>query len=86
MLVLKWIVILIPIVTLAKSIKKSEINGKKIVCSKEAYNCPSYKGKKAWKRLKSCADVKIVWQACKSDVHGLDKDNDGKPCEKDCSF
>lgn len=62
------------------------INGKPVECKKEAYNCPSYKGKKVWKRLNNCDEVRIVWNTCSGDVHGLDRDNDGKPCEKDCDL
>ena len=57
---------------------------KGIICTKETYNCPSYKGKYQSKRLKDCKAVKKVWNECKRDVHRLDSDNDGWPCEKDC--
>lgn len=62
------------------------INGAPIICDHEAYNCPSYRGKYQNKRLKNCEDVRLVWDTCKTDVHGLDQDGDGKPCEHDCSF
>lgn len=62
------------------------VNGNPINCSHEAYNCPSYTGKYQSKRLKNCDEVRIVWDTCKDDVHDLDRDNDGKPCEKDCRF
>ncbi len=62
------------------------VNGKPIICSREAYNCPSYDGPLQNKRLKNCDDVKLVWEKCKKDVHGLDEDMDGIPCEKDYCF
>ncbi|MFT6068946.1 MAG: hypothetical protein ACJAT2_003775 [Bacteriovoracaceae bacterium] len=58
---------------------------KGIICTKETYNCPSYTGKYQGKRLKNCKAVLRVWKKCKRDVHGLDSDNDGWPCEKNCS-
>jgi hypothetical protein len=66
------------------SAEKIMINDAPVVCDKEAYNCPSYKGPYQNKRLKSCKDVMLVWKTCKSDVHDLDRDGDGKPCEEDC--
>jgi len=39
----------------------------------------------SWKRLQNCEEVKLVWHICKNDVHGLDADNDNKPCEVECS-
>jgi hypothetical protein len=61
-------------------------NDREIECSKEMYNCPSYKGKKQPKRLRSCDDVKKVWSKCGvSDPHGLDRDRDRIPCEKLCN-
>jgi hypothetical protein len=62
------------------------INGKLLDCNNEVYNCPSYNGKYVNKRLKSCIDVETVWKNCKSDIHDLDRDKDGKPCDKDCLF
>ncbi|WP_419168786.1 hypothetical protein [Halobacteriovorax sp.] len=68
----------------ASDIKLS--NGKSVICTHEAYNCPSYKGKYMYKRLNSCDDVKLVWKTCgKNDPHGLDRDNDDLPCERDCT-
>ena len=65
--------------------EKPFINGKPIECRVEAYNCPSYRGPYQEKRLKSCKDVKTVWEYCKTDVHDLDRDGDG-PCDNDCSL
>jgi len=63
----------------------AELIPKKIICSSEAYNCPSYKGKYQYKRLRSCKEVQLVWKACgKEDPHDLDRDSDGWPCERDC--
>lgn len=63
----------------------SKLNKNNIECSREAYNCPSYKGQYQEKRLLSCEEVKLVWNKCgSSDPHGLDGDNDNKPCEKKC--
>lgn len=59
-------------------------NGKPIVCDRDAYNCPAYSGPYQKKRLESCEDVHRVWRACGTDVHGLDDDGDGYPCEKEC--
>ena len=59
-------------------------DGRVIVCSKEAYNCPSYKGKYQHKRLKNCKDVQKVWNTCDGDPHRLDGDRDNLPCEEDC--
>lgn len=66
----------------SKAKKSILINGKPIVCNREAYNCTAYDGPYLEKRLNSCADVKTVWVTCKGDVHGLDGDNDGHPCEE----
>lgn len=60
------------------------INGSPIICDYEAYNCPGYRGKYKEKRLKTCKDVKTVWQTCPDDPHDLDRDGDGRPCENDC--
>lgn len=68
----------------AKNKNKPMVNGTPIICDKEAYNCPDYKGPYQNKRLKSCADVQLVWKTCKTDIHDLDRDHDGIPCEKDC--
>lgn len=59
-------------------------DGRDIVCNREAYNCPSYNGKYQHKRLKNCKDVQRVWKFCDGDPHGLDRDHDKLPCEKDC--
>ena len=56
---------------------------KEIICTKEAYNCPSYKGPNAYKRLAGCEEVRMVWKTCKIDIHDLDRDKDGSPCEED---
>lgn len=60
------------------------VNGAPIICSREAYNCPSAKKGPKHKRLSGCEDVRRVWLACKRDVHRLDGDRMGKPCELDC--
>ena len=42
-------------------------DGREIVCDYDAYNCPSYSGKYPSRRLKSCKDVKRVWDMWISD-------------------
>ena len=74
--------ILISSTSLAKD--EPVINGKPIICNREAYNCPSYKGKYQSKRLRTCKDVKTVFNYCEGDPHGLDRDSDGIPCEEKC--
>lgn len=58
------------------------IKGKPVVCSYNHYNCPS---NGSWKALSNCKEVEIVKAACKGDPHGLDADNDGHFCERDCT-
>jgi hypothetical protein len=73
-------------ISYADDSKEPMINGRPLNCSREAYNCPSYKGKYQHKTLKNCDDVKLVWSICERDVHDLDRDNDGHPCERDCDI
>lgn len=46
-----------------------------IVCSSDYYNCGDFS---------TCSEVMEVFNACSSDIHGLDKDDDGIPCETLC--
>ncbi|QDG52147.1 nuclease [Persicimonas caeni] len=46
-----------------------------VVCSYDAYNCGDFS---------SCAQVMQVFRACEGDVHKLDRDKDGVPCESLC--
>jgi hypothetical protein len=46
-----------------------------VECSYDAYNCGDFD---------TCAEVRRVFDACPTDVHGLDRDNDGVPCESLC--
>ncbi|QDG52122.1 excalibur calcium-binding domain-containing protein [Persicimonas caeni] len=46
-----------------------------VVCSYDAYNCGDFS---------SCTQVMRVFEACESDVHKLDRDKDGVPCEALC--
>jgi hypothetical protein len=46
-----------------------------VECSHDAYNCGDFA---------TCADVRRVFDACPTDVHGLDRDDDGVPCESLC--
>lgn len=87
MIKLGFIIILMSISNATFSKDKSDIiiKSKPIICDHEEYNCPSAKGNKPWKRLKNCTEVKMVWETCQKDVHGLDRDKDGIPCEEDCS-
>ena len=45
------------------------------VCSYDAYNCGDFD---------SYAQVMRVFNACDTDVHKLDRDKDGVPCESLC--
>ncbi len=58
-------------------------NGELVNCKFNTYNCPS-RNKKDKKRLRNCKDVKKVWNSCKYDIHLLDRDKDGIPCEESC--
>ena len=44
-------------------------------CSSNTYNCGDFS---------SCSEVMAVFNACSSDVHRLDGDDDGVPCESLC--
>lgn len=46
-----------------------------IVCSSDSHNCGDFS---------SCSEVMEVFNACSSDIHKLDKDGDGIPCESLC--
>ncbi len=46
-----------------------------VVCSSDYYNCGDFS---------SCLAVMEVFNACSSDIHGLDGDDDGIPCESLC--
>ncbi len=46
-----------------------------IICSYNAYNCGDFS---------TCSEVMEVFNACNSDIHDLDRDNDGIPCESLC--
>ena len=64
-------------------------DGRKVVCDEETFNCPSPSYKKNFdKKLKTCTDVKLVYETCLKvtgeDVHDLDRD-DGHPCDTDCT-
>jgi micrococcal nuclease len=59
-------------------------DGRRITCSKERFNCPSYSGAYKKKKLANCEDVTKVYNYCLNDPHGLDSSNDGKPCNADC--
>lgn len=66
-------------------------DGRRVTCRGEAFNCPnpSYT-RNVHKKLKTCADVALVFRTCnerqRRDVHGLDTNDDGRPCEEDCEF
>ena len=66
-------------------VNTSQFQSNQIICNRETYNCPSYGGKYQEKRLNNCKEVSEVWNKCGSDIHRLDGDDDGRPCEKDCS-
>lgn len=59
-------------------------DGRRVICSKNIYNCPDRYDTSNPKQLKSCEDVKLVWDYCKGDPHFLDRDTDNKPCETSC--
>jgi len=44
-------------------------------CSGDLYNCSSFS---------SCGEMWSYWNACPGDPSGLDRDNDGLPCETQC--
>jgi hypothetical protein len=46
-----------------------------VICSYDAYNCGDFS---------SCSQVMRVFRACEADVHRLDRDKDGVPCESLC--
>ncbi|MFH1365513.1 MAG: thermonuclease family protein [archaeon] len=46
-----------------------------VICSYDAYNCGDFS---------TCSEVMRVFNVCNSDVHGLDRDSDGIPCESLC--
>ena len=47
-----------------------------IICDSDTYNCDDFT---------SCEDVMEVFNECDSDIHKLDNDGDGVPCEALCS-
>lgn len=74
----------------AKAGSKARLSdGREVLCDSERYNCPSPSYKRnPKKKLRNCADVKLVFQTCQNeqgrDVHDLDRDGDGHPCDRDC--
>ncbi|MEX1997247.1 MAG: thermonuclease family protein [Candidatus Andersenbacteria bacterium] len=44
-------------------------------CSANTYNCTDFS---------TCAEAKAVFNQCSNDVHGLDRDQDGIPCDTLC--
>lgn len=44
-------------------------------CSANTYNCSDFS---------TCAEAKAVFNQCSNDVHGLDRDQDGIPCDTLC--
>lgn len=53
----------------------SPTDGPRPHCSADVYNCDDFA---------TCAEVLGVFEGCPSDVHGLDGDDDGVPCEALC--
>jgi hypothetical protein len=45
-------------------------------CDSNLYNCGDFE---------SCEEVMVVFDACEEDVHSLDKNDDGIPCESLCT-
>jgi len=55
--------------------EQETIDTSKYICNEEAYNCGDFK---------THAEAQAVFNACggvNNDVHGLDRDSDGDPCE-----
>lgn len=44
-------------------------------CSSNTYNCDDFS---------TCSEAEAVYNACSTDVHGLDRDQDGIPCDNLC--
>ncbi len=44
-------------------------------CSANTYNCSDFS---------TCSEAKAVYNMCSTDVHGLDRDGDGIPCDTIC--
>jgi len=57
-----------------KSVEESPSNSN-IVCSYNAYNCDDFS---------TCSEVMKVFNTCRNDIHYLDGDDDGIPCESLC--
>lgn len=51
------------------------VSQEEYVCSSNVYNCGDFS---------SCLEVMEVFNTCSYDVHRLDGDNDGIPCESLC--
>lgn len=63
------------------AMESSRFVGSPIVCNHDVYNCPSSSDPS---RSLNCREVSEVWNACGPDIHRLDGNNDGRPCESDC--
>jgi len=55
--------------------EEEESSELEIVCSSDYYNCGDFS---------LCSEVMEIFEYCGGDVHGLDGDNDGVPCETLC--
>jgi len=47
-----------------------------IICSSDYYNCGDFN---------TCSEVMEIFNTCNSDIHGLDGDDNGIPCESLCN-
>jgi len=74
---LVWVELDVEVSIPSKSIENSEKEKSisNIDCSSDTYNCGDFN---------SCSEVLEVFNSCNSDIHRLDRDNDGIPCESLC--
>ena len=76
-----WSVVILAIIWLAVFIlgyfhEEDKFDSDAVICNSDYYDCSDFN---------SCEEARFVLDSCESDIHHLDGDENGVPCESLCS-